>query len=169
MNTIEAINKRRSIRKYTSQEVSDEIINELLNAAMMAPSARNTQSWQLVVIKSRSLLDKLSDIHPYAKMLKEAPLAILVCGDRTQEENDSYQCINCSAATQNILLAAYALGIGSVWLGVYPRAERIEPIKELLNLPEGIIPISLIALGYADEVKAKPERFIKEKVHYDGW
>jgi nitroreductase len=169
MNTIETINKRRSIRKYTNQEVSDEIIDELLNAAMMAPSARNTQSWQFVVVKSRRLLDKLSEIHPYAKMLKEAPLAILVCGDKSLEENDSYLCINCSAATQNILLAAHALGIGSVWLGVYPRAERIEPIKELLNIPENILPISLIALGYADEVKVKPERFVKEKVHYDGW
>jgi nitroreductase len=169
MNTIETINKRRSIRKYTNKEVSDEIINELLNAAMMAPSARNTQSWQFVVIKSRSLLDKLSEIHPYAKMLKEAPLAILVCGDKSLEENDYYQCINCSAATQNILLAAHDLGVGSVWLGVYPRAERIEPIKELLNMPEGILPISLIALGYADEVKVKPERFVKEKVHYEGW
>lgn len=169
MNTIESIYNRRSIRKYKNQEVSGEIINELLNAAMMAPSARNTQSWQFVVIKSRIILDKLSEIHPYAKMLKEAPLAILVCGDGSKEENDYYQCINCSAATQNILLAAHDLGVGSVWLGVYPRAERIEPIKELLNIPEGILPISLIALGYADEIKVKPERFVKEKVHYEGW
>lgn len=169
METIDAIKNRRSIRKYTSQDISDEIINELLFAAMMAPSARNTQSWQFVVIRKRAVLYKLSDVHPYAKMLKEAPLAILVCGDKTLEESEPYLNQNCCAATQNILLAAYSMGIGSVWLGVYPRTERINPIKDLLGIPENILPISLISLGYPDETKVNPERFVMEKVHFDNW
>jgi nitroreductase len=169
METLEAIYTRRSIRKYKKEEVSGEIINEMLNAAMMAPSARNTQSWQFIVVRKRELLDKLAEIHPYAKMLMEAPLAILVCGDKSLEESEPYLCINCSAATQNILLAAHSLGLGSVWLGVYPRSERIEPIKELLNIPEGILPISLIALGCANEEKSTPQRFDKVKVHYEQW
>ncbi len=169
MELSEAIKNRRSIRKYKKEEISNEIINELLIAAMMAPSARNTQSWQFIVIKKREILDNLADIHPYAKMLKEAPLAILVCGDKSVEESEPYLCQNCSAATQNILLAAHALGVGSVWLGVYPRSERIEPIKHLLSIPETILPISLIALGYADEFKVNPDRFDNKKVHYEKW
>ena len=169
MNTIESIYNRRSIRKYKNQEVSDEIINELLNAAMMAPSARNTQSWQFVVISDRKILNSLTRVHPYSAMMTEASHAILVCGDKTLEPNEGYLNTNCSAATQNILLAAHALGIGSVWLGVYPREERMKGISELFGLPAEIIPVSLIALGYPNEKVVPHERFKTERIHYEKW
>lgn len=168
MQTLDSIYRRRSIRKFLHLSVSEENITEMLKAAMYAPSARNTQAWEFVVITNRIFLDKLSEIHPYAKMLKYAPLAILVCGNKKIEENEAYLNQNCAAATQNILLSAFALGLGSVWLGVYPKKERIDPISELLKLPENILPISLIAIGYPDEIKEIPQRFDLNKVHYNG-
>jgi nitroreductase len=169
MSLLNVILDRRSIRKFLNKEVPEEIIVSLLKAGMYAPSARNTQSWQFLVVRKRLLLDAIMDVHPYAKMLKYAPVAILVCGDKSLEENIDYLNQNCSAATQNILLAATALGLGSVWLGVYPRNERIEPLQKLFDLPSQIIPISLIAIGYPDEIKTRPDRFIPERIHYDNW
>ncbi len=170
MDAFENIITRRSIRKFIDKPVDDQMTGKLLEAAMYAPSARNTQAWSFVVINKRELLDKLSVIHPYAQMLKKAPLAILVCGDKNLEKNEAYLSINCSAATQNILLCAHSLGLGSVWLGVYPRNERMEPIANLLNLPADNMPVSLIAIGWPDEQPPHPERFFKEKIHYnDTW
>jgi len=167
METFDAILNRRSIRKYKAKPVEDEKIEKILKAAMYAPSARNTQSWQFIVVTKRDILDAIKKAHPYAEMFSEATLAIVVCGDKTSEPNEGYLNTNCSAATQNILLAAYELGLGSVWLGVYPREERMKSISEIFKLPEHIIPISLIAIGYPAESKEKPERFYKEKIHYE--
>ena len=170
MNVIEVILTRRSIRKYSNKEIPTKIIANLLEAGMYAPSARNLQAWQFVVINNRGLLNELAEIHPYGKMLKQAPLAILVCGDKMKEESEGYLSLNCAAATQNIMLAAHSLGLGSVWLGVYPKENRIEPISTLLKLPEYILPMALISLGYPDEILPKPERFSREKIHYnDQW
>jgi nitroreductase len=166
MEAINAILTRRSIRRYNAQPVTEETIHLLLEAAMQSPTARNTQSWSFVVITNRTTLDSLVEIHPYAKMLKEAPLTILVCADLSLEEDKSHQCINCAAATQNILLAAHASGLGSVWLGVYPREERINPIKKLLNLAENILPMSLIAIGFPAEEKTSPTRYDEKKVMF---
>lgn len=169
METIEAILTRRSIRKYTDKKISEELIDILLHAAMHAPSARNCQPWHFVVVTKRDVLDELAVVHPYGKMLKHARLAILVCGDRLIEESDNYINQNCSAATQNILLAAHANGLGAVWLGVYPREQRMKGISKLINLPEHILPISLISIGYPAEKISKPERFKPEKIHYNNW
>ena len=169
MDTFDAIYSRRSIRKYEAKAVEHEKIQKLLTAAMYAPSARNTQSWQYIVITERSVLNAVMDAHPYSQMLAEAALAILVCGDKTLEPDEGYLNTNCSAATQNILLAAQASGLGSVWLGIYPRQERMKAIAGLFKLPEHIIPISLIALGYPAEKKMDPGRYIPEKVHYNKW
>jgi nitroreductase len=158
---------RRSIRKYTSKTIEKREIEKLLEAAMYAPSAHNSQSWQFLVITNKENLVAISNFHPYAKMLLTAPLAILVCGDRTKEESDLYLSINCSAATQNILLSAHALGLGAVWLGVFPKPERIIPIRNLFKLPDDIVPISLIAVGYPAEKKETPKRFNKENIHYE--
>lgn len=165
MNLIDLIISRRSIRKFKSDPISENILTEIIKTAMFAPSARNTQCWEFLIIDDRKLLDELAVIHPYAKMLKYAPVAVLVCGNKQLEDNESYIAQNCSAATQNLMLAAHAHSIGSVWLGVFPRTDRMEPIKQFLKVPEHIIPISLVGLGYSDEVKVLPERFFKEKIH----
>jgi len=169
METQLAIQSRRSIRKYTGKRIPLESVDKILKAAMYAPSARNYQPWQFIVINERNKLDELSEIHPYGKMLKEATLAILVCGDRKLEPNDAYLCQNCAAATQNILLAAHDLGLGSVWLGVYPREQRMNDISRYLKLPEHILPVSLVSMGYPAEGKEIPKRFKEERVHYNGW
>lgn len=170
MDVIENIISRRSIRKFKVKPVDGAIVEKLLEAAMYAPSARNTQAWNFVVVDNRHLLDGLAEIHPYAKMLNQAPLAVLVCGDKSIEDNEAYLSLNCAAATQNILLAANSFGLGSVWLGVYPRPERMGPIQDLLKLPGDNLPVSLIAIGWPDETKPKPQRFFKEKIHFnDSW
>jgi nitroreductase len=170
MTTLETILSRRSIRKYINKEVPAEMLDKLLKAAMYAPTANNSQSWEFVVISDRNLLDKLSVLHPYAKMLKYAPIAILVCGNKDIESGEGYLCQNCSAATQNILLAAYDLGLGSVWMGVYPKTERMDPIRSLLKLPAHILPISMVAVGWPDEVRPMPNRFDRGKIHFnDTW
>jgi nitroreductase len=170
MTVLETILTRRSIRKYIQKPVPAELVDKILEAAMYAPTARNTQSWEFVVITDRKLLDELSVVHPYAKMLKYAPLAVLVCGNKAIEDSDGYLCSNCSAATQSLMLAAHALGLGSVWLGVYPNAGRIESIHKLLKLPEHILPISMISVGWPDEVRQTPDRFDRAKIHFnDTW
>ena len=169
METITAIETRRSIRKFETKPVENEKINMLMRAAMFAPSARNTQSWHFIIITEKEIHKQIMQVHPYAKMLEKAPLAILVCGDKNLEANESYLAINCSAATQNILLAAQDLNLGSVWLGVYPREERMKGLITIFNLPENILPISLISLGYSNEKLVKPERFLQERIRYNKW
>ena len=169
MEAMDAILSRRSIRKYTEQPVSDEAIHELLKAAMSAPSAGNQQPWQFLVIRERSILDEIPKYHPYSAMLKEASVAILVCGDLKSEKHKGYWVQDCSAATQNLLVAAQAKGLGAVWLGVYPREDRVAGIRKVLGLPEHIVPLSLIPVGYKGEEKPPANRYDPSRVHHDGW
>ncbi|MGI6778728.1 MAG: nitroreductase family protein [Acetivibrionales bacterium] len=166
---MDVILTRRSIRKYTAERVPDSMIKELLKAAMSAPSARNQQPWHFIVIRDRSVMEKITQIHPYSQMLKEASAAILVCGDLDIELSPGYWVLDCSAATENILIAANALGLGAVWLGVYPREERISGIKKLFKLPGNVVPLSLISIGYPGERKEPADRYNEERVHYDSW
>ena len=166
---MKAILTRRSIRKYKPQAVPDEIITELLTAAMCAPSAGNEQPWEFVVINDRKLLDKIPEFHPYATMLKEAPVAILVCGDLKREKHKGYWVQDCSAATENILIAVNEKKLGAVWLGIYPREERVAGLRKLLGIPENIVPFSLIAIGYPAEVKEPADRFDPVRVHQNRW
>lgn len=168
-NFQEIIITRRSIRKYTKQAVNQDQIEQLLQAAMYAPSARNEQPWHFIAVTDREMLDKIMQSHPYAAMLKDAPLAIVVCADENIEKTEGYWIQDCAAATQNILLSAHAMGLGSVWLGVFPRKERVAAIKQLFHLPDNIKPLSIIAIGYPDEIKTHPERFIKERIHLNNW
>ena len=107
--------------------------------------------------------------HTGCKMLRQAPLAITVCGDFRLEESVDYLALNCAAATENILLAAHSFGLGAVWLGIYPRKKRINDLRQLLNLPEDIIPISLVAIGHIKEPKDQLNRFNSDKIHYNYW
>ena len=166
---IHTIFKRRSVRKFKDEPLQDEEIGLLLQCTMAAPSANNLKAWHFVVITKREQLHQLAEIHPYGKMLNQAPAALLICGDSLLQPNISYLTLDCAAATQNVLLAATALKIGSVWLGVYPREQRMKDINALLNIPENIVPIALVALGYADEKKAANNPWMPEKIHYNKW
>jgi nitroreductase len=169
MEAMDAILSRRSIRKYTGQPVPDEMIGELLKAAMSAPSAGNQQPWHFVVIRERSILDQIPKYHPYSAMLKEASVAVLVCGDLKSEKHKGYWVQDCSAATQNLLIAAQAKGLGAVWLGVYPREDRVAGIRGLLGLPDRIVPLSLIPIGYKGEEKPPADRYDASRVHHNRW
>lgn len=169
MDAMEAILSRRSIRRYTKDPVPDEIIRELLEAAMSAPSAGNEQPWHFVVIKDRKILDEIPKFHPYSAMLREAPLAILICGDESLQKYKGYWVQDCSAATENLLIAVHAKGLGGVWLGVYPVEERIIGLRKLLGIPDNVIPFSLVSIGYPAEQKPRANRYDQSRVHYDKW
>jgi nitroreductase len=169
METLEAIRTRRSIRKFTAASIPDELVNKILEAAMYAPSARDTQPWHFIVVNKKNLLHKIPRAHPHADMVYEAPLAIIICGDTFIESIPEYLAVTCSAATQNLLLAAHDLGLGGVWLGLYPRKERMKPLTQLFDLPENIIPISMLAIGYPNETPETPERFKKSRIHFNVW
>ncbi len=169
MDAMQAILTRRSIRRYTKENVSDEIVKELLEAAMSAPSAGNEQPWHFVVIRDRKILDEIPNIHPYSGMLREAPLAILICGDESLQKYKGYWVQDCSAATENLLIAINAKGLGGVWLGVYPVEDRVIGIRKLLNMPDNIIPFSLISIGYPAEQKPPANRYDSSRIHYDRW
>jgi len=169
MEAIDAILSRRSIRKYTADQIPENVLDVLLKAAMSAPSASNEQPWHFVVIDKRSILDDIPNIHPYSRMLMGAPLAIAVCGDLLLEKGSGYWIQDCSAATENLLLAAHALGLGAVWLGVYPREDRVSGIRKLLALPEHIVPLCIVSIGYPAEIKPRSNRYDPERVHRNKW
>jgi nitroreductase len=169
MDAYEAIITRRSIRAYTSQPIPPELIQQLLTAAMSAPSAGNQQPWQFIVVTERNMLDALADVLPYGKMLRQAPLAIVVCGDQQLQTHAGYWVQDCSAATQNLLLAAHASGLGAVWLGVYPREQRVADVRRLLGIPEHVVPLCVVSIGYPAEQKGPENRYRAERVHYNRW
>ena len=170
MNILELIKTRRSIRKFDiSKTVSDEQVSDLLTAAMYAPSAGNQQVWQFITIRNKLTFEKINEFHPFSSMLKQSDLVVLVCGDSSIEAKPGYWPVDCAAATQNILLAAHGLGLGAVWLGVYPVLERQVGMSQLLNIPEHIHPFSLVVIGYSAEEKKMPERFKPERIHSENW
>ena len=169
MNTLEALRTRRSIRIYTDQPVAPETIREILEAAMMAPSAGNQQPWHFIVIEDRDLLNRIPEVHPYARMAASAALAILVCGDTRDLKHPHFWVQDCSAAVQNILLAAHERGLGSVWCGVYPREDRVKPLVDMFSLPDGVQPVALIPIGYPAERPIPENRIQWDRVHKNKW
>jgi nitroreductase len=169
MDVLEAIRTRRSIRTYLDQPVPEEPVQKLLAAAMQAPSARNQQPWQFVVIDDQAILAKIPTFMPNAAMAGKAPLAILVCGDLSLEESEGYWVVDCAAAVENMLLAAHALGLGAVWCGVYPRDKRMEGLRQLIGLPKTVIAHSLVVLGYGAEQVPAEDRYRPERVRRNHW
>lgn len=169
MNLTEFILNRRSIRRYTAQSVEHEKIVEIIRAAMYAPSAVNRQPWHFIVIDSRDILAEVMQIHPNAGMLSTASHAILVCGDEKRQHDTNYWIADCGAATENLLLAASALGLGACWIGVYPREQRMNAFRELFSLPPYIHPFALAALGYPAENKELPERYDPSRIYHNTW
>jgi nitroreductase len=169
MEIFDALFTRRSIRQFTGQPVDASLVNEILKTAMYAPSGSNKQSWQFVVITEHEILEAIPAVHPYASMVPQAALAIVVCGDETFEPSEPRWAINCGTASQNILLAVHALGLGAVWCGLYPEYSRQQGIKNLLKLPDHIHPFSLIPIGYPAESPEAGDRFKVERIHYNHW
>lgn len=163
--------QRRSIRAYRDQPVAPEMVRELLEAAMAAPSAVAKDPWRFAVVTRRDLLSAIADVLPHGKMLARAPLGIVVCGsiEEAHDRQISYLLQDTSAAIENLLLAAAALGLGACWLGVHPREDRIAGVRKTLKIPDGIIPVAAIAIGHPAEEKPPRTRYDESRVIRESW
>ena len=161
---IENILTRRSVRSYTDQDVEPGKIEAILEAGMAAPSGKNGQPWDFIVLTRREILDEMAERLPYAKMLREARVAIAVCADRTKSP---YWYVDCSAAAENILLAAHALGLGAVWTATYPYRDRMDMVKELCGLPGSYDSLCVIPVGYPAREARPKDNFDAGKIHHE--
>ena len=171
-NTIETLMTRTSIRSFTDRAVSADTVEMLLRAGMAAPTAVNKQPWHFVVVDDRTKLDELGGNGRQSQMWHESPLAIVVCGDMDKALEGPGQAFwvqDCSAATENILLAAHALGLGAVWTGCYPMEERVANVRQVLNLPESIVPLCVIVMGYPNEQPEPKDKWHPENVSRNGF
>lgn len=169
MDLFDALYQRRSIRKYTQEVISDTDIEKIIEAGMYAPSAVNKQPWHFIVFRNRKTTESILKVHPNASMLRQSDAGILVCFDKNLQHDEGYGPIDCSAATQNMLLAAHGFGFGACWIGIYPRENRIKSLHKLFDLPEHVVPFAVISVGYPNEVKQKPERYKKDRIHIEKW
>lgn len=168
---MENIMTRTSIRQFTDQPISEDTLNMIVKAGMAAPSAMNKQPWAFIVITDREMLDSLKEVHPYSN-LKTATAAIVVCGDlsKTDDGNEGgYWVQDCSAASENILLAAHAYGLGAVWCGVYPNPNVRPEVSRILGVPENVIPLNIITMGFPAENPEPKDKFKNENIHYQKW
>lgn len=167
--TINTIMTRSSVRTYSDRLVSADTVETLLRAAMAAPTAVNCQPWKFIVVRNKELLSTIADSIPNAgdKLLKSS-VTILVCGDRQKflEREPDYWIQDCSAATENLLLAAHSMGLGAVWCGVYPVKDRVEVVTRTLGLDENLIPLNLIPVGYPDREPTIKDKWKPENVIY---
>lgn len=169
---MENILNKKSVRKYTKEEVKKEQLEMLVRAGMAAPSARNSQPWLFFVIDDRTILDNLAKQLPNAKMLLSAKAAIVVCGNlqkALEGDGREFWVQDCSAATQNILLAAESMGLGAVWTGAYPRKETVNIIKVELGLPEHIVPLNVIPIGWQTGEEKPKQKYTEENVRWNKW
>jgi len=169
---LENIHNRKSVRTFTGEPVTKSCLLVLLKAAMAAPSARNRQPLAFVAVTERKILDAMGEGLPFTKMLFKAGAAILVCGDTTIDLEQGatdlwYQ--DAAASTENILLAAEAMGLGAVWSALYPYPERENHVRKILNLPAPVIPFSIIPIGHPGGNEQPKDKFRAEKVHWEGW
>lgn len=169
MEALDAIMTRRSIRRFTDEPVGGEQIETVLRAAQAAPSAGNQQPWRFIVITDRATLAAAAATSPYARMLADAAFGIVVCGDTADLKHEVMWQQDCSAAVENALLAAHALGLGGVWLGYYPKMERVTPLKKLLGIPEHVEPLAVLAIGHPAEEKPPSDRYDPSFVHHERW
>lgn len=162
---------RRSVRKYQDKPIPAAILQDVLEAAMAAPSANAKDPWEILVVQKPDLLARIAAGLPYGKMLVGAPVGFVVCGDlqRANGQHLSYLLQDGSACIENLLLALSMLGLGGVWLGVHPREDRIAHLKNLFHLPEHVIPIGVIAAGYPAETHPPRTRFAPARVHREQW
>ncbi|MBF0121408.1 MAG: nitroreductase family protein [Desulfobacterales bacterium] len=170
-DTLTVIHSRKSVRKFTGQEVKKELIEKILRAGMAAPTAVNKQPWSFIVVTDRKILDKLKDELPYAKMLDKAGAAIIVCGipQKAYEKSLEFAVIDSTCASENILLATEALGLGAVWTAVYPDKKRMDSVRKILNIPDDIIPLNVIPIGHPTGTDKPKDKYNPENIHWEKW
>ncbi|HWQ60981.1 MAG TPA: nitroreductase family protein [Negativicutes bacterium] len=167
---MEAIFTRRSIRRYTDKPVAEEAVTKLLEAAMAAPSAGNEQPWEFIVVTDRAALEQVTQVHAYAHMLKQAPVAIVVCADLARNKYPvDFWIQDCAAATENILLAAVSLGLGTCWLGVHPNPERVAGVRSVFAIPESVVPFAIVAVGHPAEHPEKANRYDAKRIYRERY
>lgn len=168
-DVISVIHSRKSVRQFTDQKVDRDKLEVLLRAGMAAPTAVNKQPWFFVAIDDKETLNSLSEFMNNNPILKRAQAAIIVCGDMNKvfERQPSYWIQDCSAATQNILLATEGIGLGAVWIGVFPNEDRVDMVRNALNLPENLIPLSVIAIGYPTGVEQPKDKWKEENIQWN--
>lgn len=172
---LECILTRTSVRQYQPDHtISRDTVETLLRAAMSAPTAVNKQPWTFIALDDRAALDSLAQVLPYARMLTKAPLAIVTCGDLSkaidgEDADKGFWIQDVSAATENLLLAAHAMGLGAVWTGVYPDAERVKDVQERLGLPANVIPLAVVPVGYPTGPQKPKEKWDPANVHFNKW
>jgi len=169
LNVLEAIFTRRSIREFTAQKIEDDQIELLLKAGSYAPSAENKRPIDYILIRDRDTLNEVSSILPRGKMIKNSGCAVVVTGDNEAQKQKGFLIEDGSASIQNILLAAHGINLSAVWCGVYPISKFVKELRSTLKIPEHIIPIGVVAIGYPDEEKVLANRFDKKKVHFESW
>ncbi|HQP04908.1 MAG TPA: nitroreductase family protein [Bacteroidales bacterium] len=172
IGALDIIHQRKSVRNFTGEQVDTALLTEIVKAGMAAPSARNLQPWAFIVVTDRILLDSLCAVLPYAKMLSTAGAAIVVCGDMNKAASNTktdYWVQDCSAATENILLATEALGLGGVWTAAFPYDERINPVRSVLNLPENLMPLNVIPIGHPTGEDKPKDKWKPENVHWNSF
>lgn len=169
--TLQFIFARRSVRKYQNKDVPEQMVKDLLEAAMAAPSAVAKDPWHFIVVRDAEMRKKIAEGLPNGKMLMASPVGIVVCGDieKAHDRQISYLLQDCSAAIENLLVAVSALGLGAVWLGVHPREERIAHIRAIFGLSETIVPVSAIAVGWPSEKPVARTRYNAGAVHIEKW
>jgi len=163
------IHQRKSVRKYLDKPVTKEQLTLLLKAGMAAPTAADKRPWSFIAVTDKAILDSLSTVSPTSKMVKNAAAAIIVCGDTRRALNSNVWTQDCSAATQNILLAAEGIGLGAVWCGIYPEYFKYNHIRRICNVPMEVIPFSLIAIGWPTGEEKPKEKFDPANIHWDVW
>ena len=169
---IENIMTRVSVREFTGEKISDEQIDQLLRAAMAAPSAINRQPWAFFVVTDEALIAKLGEALPYSRCSNHPACAIIPCGDLSRAiegEMGAFWINDVSAATENLLLAAHAMGLGAVWTGLHPDMNRATMVQQMLGLPEHIIPLCVVPVGVPAEQPAVKDKYKTENIHFNKW
>ncbi|MFA5100246.1 MAG: nitroreductase family protein [Candidatus Omnitrophota bacterium] len=166
---MDEILKRRSIRRFSDRSVGQDLIKKILAAGMAAPSAGNEQPWQFIVVSDAQARKKLSECSPYARAAADAPTVIVVCGDLSLERHPGFWVQDCSAAVENMLLEIASLGLGSVWLGVYPEQDRVAHVRNYFSLPANIVPLAILPVGFPAQELAPANRYNEARVHFEIW
>jgi nitroreductase len=171
-DTLKTIFSRKSVRTFTSEPVPKEKLEVLIRAGMAAPTAKDKRPWEFIVVTDRAVLKQLADALPFAKMADKAAAAIIVGGDMQKQwggMDSDYWIMDCSAATENILLAAESMGLGAVWTAVYPEESRIRTVRQILGIPSHIVPLNLIPLGVPAGREKSKDKYNPAQIHWNKW